>query len=247
MRLRIDVAGSSYVGLDRRRNEDAIHVGRRLFAVADGLGNHGAGDVASATAIEAVRRYDEVVEPHALPVVLGQAVRAANNALRQRIAADPGLAGMGTTLVALLSAGAAAALANVGDSRAYLLPAPDLRRGRRTIQITEDHLYRHLIAGAAEVPNLSDRLTRFLDGCPDGRSADITVLTLTPGDRILLCSDGLSSYVSHDHLHTTLAASASPQQAVDRLVTSALGRGGPDVSVIVLFIRNNRVNLDYSG
>lgn len=237
MSLRIDVAGSCHVGLGRRRNEDAIHVGRCLFAVADGLGNHGAGDVASTTVIEAVRRYDRAVDPVALPVVLGEAVQAANSAVRHRVAAAPSLAGMGTTLVALLSAGTAAALANVGDSRAYLLPATGPQRDR-TIQITEDHLYRNLVAGAAGVPHLSDKLTRFLDGHPDGRSSDITVLALASGDRILLCSDGLSSYVSPEHLHTTLAAAATPQQAVDRLLASALTQGGPDVSAIVLHVRD---------
>ncbi|WP_025619683.1 PP2C family protein-serine/threonine phosphatase [Salinispora cortesiana] len=238
MSLRIDVAGSCHLGLGRRRNEDAIHVGRCLFAVADGLGNHGAGDVASATVIEAVRRYDREVEPGALPVVLGEAVQAANRAVRHRVAAEPGLAGMGTTLVALLSAGSAAALANIGDSRAYLLPATGPQRGR-TIQITEDHLYRHLVAGAGEVPNLSDKLTRFLDGHPDGRSPDIIVLPLTCGDRILLCSDGLSSFVSPEHLHATLATAATAQQAVDRLVASALTEGGQDVSAIVLHVRDD--------
>ncbi len=213
-------------------------MGRCLFAVADGLGNHGAGDVASATVIEAVRRYDREVEPGALPVVLGEAVQAANRAVRHRVAAEPGLAGMGTTLVALLSAGSAAALANIGDSRAYLLPATGPQRGR-TIQITEDHLYRHLVAGAGEVPNLSDKLTRFLDGHPDGRSPDIIVLPLTCGDRILLCSDGLSSFVSPEHLHATLATAATAQQAVDRLVASALTEGGQDVSAIVLHVRDD--------
>lgn len=115
------------------------------------------------------------------------------------------------------SPGTAAALANVGDSRAYLLAATGPQRDR-TIQIAEDHLYRNLVAGAAEVPNLSDKLTRCLDGHPDGRSPDVTLLALASGDRILLCSDGLSCYVSPEYLHTTLATA---QLAVDRLIASA--------------------------
>ncbi|WP_019900482.1 PP2C family protein-serine/threonine phosphatase [Salinispora arenicola] len=239
MTVRIDVAGGRHVGLGRQRNEDAIHVGRWLFAVADGLGNHGAGDVASATAIEAARRYDRVVDPDALPVVLGQAVHAANDALGRRVEAEPGLAGMGTTLVALLRTGAAAALANVGDSRAYHLRGLGSPHSATT-QITEDHLYRHLVADAADMPNLSDKMSRYLDGCPGGQSADITLLTLTPGDRILLCSDGLSSYLSHERLHTTLATSATPRRAVDQLTASALAQGGPDASAVIIFVRNGR-------
>jgi protein phosphatase len=233
--LNVEAAGGSHVGLVRRRNEDAIHVGHSLFAIADGLGGHVAGDVASSTAIEAVRRYDQAVSPDALPVALGQAVNAANKALRQRIEADPDLAGMGTTLVAMLRSGDTVALANVGDSRAYLLRGSNPLHGQTT-QITEDHLYKHLVADAADVPNLPDRLARFLDGRTDGRSPDITLLTLVPTDRILLCTDGLSSYVPHDQIHATLATSVTPQEAVKRLIASALSHGGPDnVTVAVIY------------
>ncbi|SCF21180.1 Protein phosphatase 2C [Micromonospora haikouensis] len=182
-----------------------------------------------------MRQYDQAVEPGALPVVLGQAVNAANHALRQRIEAEPSLAGMGTTLVAMLRAGTAVALANVGDSRAYLLRGG--QQHGQTTQITEDHLYKHLVAEAANVPHLPDRLARFVDGRQDGRAPDITLLTLAPGDRLLLCTDGLSSYVPHDLLHSALATSTSTQEAVDRLIASALDQGGPDnVTVVVIFV-----------
>ncbi|MGC4808668.1 PP2C family protein-serine/threonine phosphatase [Micromonospora sp. DT233] len=231
------------MGLVRKRNEDAAYLGGFLFAVADGLGGHVAGDVASSTAIEAVRQYDQAVDPVALPVVLGQAVNAANHALRRRVEAEPDLAGMGTTLVAMLRAGATVALANVGDSRAYLLHGG--QQHGQTTQITEDHLYKHLVAEAADVPHLPDRLARFLDGRQDGRAPDITLLTLEPGDRILLCSDGLSSYVPHDLLHSALATSATAEEAVDRLIASALNLGGPDnVTVVVIFVSPH---IDVSG
>lgn len=233
--LSVEVSGGSHIGLVRRRNEDASYLGDFLFAVADGLGGHVAGDVASSTAIEAVRQYDHVVDADALPVVLGQAVNAANRALRLRIEAETDLAGMGTTLVAMLRAGANVALANVGDSRAYLLRGG--QQHGQTTQITEDHLYKHLVAEAASVPNLPDRLARFLDGRQDGRAPDITLLTLIPGDRLLLCTDGLSSYVPHGFLHSALATSATAQEAVDRLIASALAQGGLDnVTVTVIFV-----------
>src|SRR5437762_1941730 len=113
--LGVDVTGRTHVGLVRRRNEDSLYVGRSLFAVADGLGGHPAGDIASATVIDALRPHDHLVEPAELPAVLGRAVSTANQALQQRIATDPTLAGMGSTLVAMLCSSTAAVLANVGD------------------------------------------------------------------------------------------------------------------------------------
>ncbi|MFG1892129.1 PP2C family protein-serine/threonine phosphatase [Micromonospora sp. NPDC049051] len=229
--LRLEQAGGSHVGYVRRRNEDSIYLGRSLIAVADGLGGHVAGDVASSTVIETLRQYDQEVDQHFLPTALGQAVNAASNALRARIASEPGLAGMGTTLVAMLLNGTSAALANIGDSRAYRLHRPT----GHTTQITEDHVYGLLVADAADVPNLPERLARFLDGRPDGRSPDITLLTLTPGDRFLLCSDGLSSYVPEHLVHAVLADASTPKQAVDRLIVLALDHGGPDnVTVAVV-------------
>jgi protein phosphatase len=236
--LRIESAGDSHLGFVRRRNEDAIHLGHFLIAVADGLGGHVAGDVASSTAIDALRQYDQEVESGSPADVLGRAVNGANDALRRRIKAEPELAGMGTTLVAMLVSGTTAALANVGDSRAYLLHGQGPQRGQTT-QITEDHLYGHLVADAADVPNLPERLARFLDGRPDGRSPDITLLTLQPGDRYLLCSDGLSSYVPLELIHAALAATPSPAEAVDRLITTALDHGGPDnITVAVIDIQS---------
>jgi serine/threonine protein phosphatase PrpC len=230
--LTVRAAGRSHVGLVRRRNEDALYVGQSLFAVADGLGGHPAGDVASAVAIEALRPYDRPTESPELAATLGRAVRSANDALRQRIAADAQLAGMGTTLVALLCAGTRAALANIGDSRAYLL------RGRgtasETVRITEDHTYGALVAGADAVPGLPDTLARWLDGRADGRSPDLTFWEVRPTDRFLLCSDGLSSYVPLDRINAVLASSPDPSEAVDRLVSLALDNGGPDNITVIL-------------
>ena len=230
-------AGRTHVGLVKRRNEDAMYFGRFLFAVADGLGGHVAGDVASGTAITALRPYDRAADPDELADVLGQAVSEINAALRTRVAAEKGLAGMATTLVAMLLSGDQAVLANVGDSRAYLLRrqegSGELKR------LTEDHTYRHLVADAGTVPNLPERLARFLDGRTDGRSPDLTPLRLAAGDRYLLCSDGLSSYVPRQLIHAAAAADHSPDVVADRLVTLALDHGGPDnVTVLVVDIND---------
>ncbi len=235
--ISIDAAARSHVGLVRRRNEDSFYCGQRLFAVADGLGGHVGGDVASATAINAMKPYDRPTRAADLTTVLGRAISAADQALRQRIRQRPEVAGMGTTVVAVLQSDNAAALANVGDSRGYLMSDTGID-GRVLMQVTEDHTYQHLVSDAATVPDLAERLTRFLDGRKDGRSPDLVTLPLRPGDRILLCSDGLSSYVRPEVIQAALNSLDDPAETADRLITSALEVGGPDnVTVIVLDVR----------
>lgn len=230
--LTVATAGRTHVGHVRRRNEDASYVGEHFVAVADGLGGHVGGDIASPTVIDAVQAYDRAVEPGELPDLLGTAVAAASAALRRRVVAEPELRTMGSTLVALAWSGSAAALANVGDSRAYRY------RDGKTAQLTEDHLFRHLVTGAERVPTLPDRLTRFLDGRPGGRSADITTHELRPGDRWLLCSDGLSSYVPHDAIHAVLASLVGADEAAEHLIELALEAGGKDnVTVVLVDVR----------
>lgn len=128
-------------------------------------------------------------------------------------------------------------LANVGDSRAYLLRG--WNTGGEMRQITEDHTYQHLIADAATVPNLPERLSRFVDGRPDDRSPDITTWQLSAGDRFMLCSDGLSSYVARESIDRVLRSSDRPSEAVDRLVSLALDHDGPDnITVIVMDVQD---------
>ncbi len=237
MTLTLQSAARTEIGRVRRRNEDSLYAGRSLFAVADGLGGHTAGDVASNTVIETLRTYDREVDPTALPDVLGHAVTAANLALRRKTEDDPALAGMGTTLVAMLWSETAGVLANVGDSRIYRLRRKNaaLDASSKLTQLTEDHTYEHLVADAADVPNLPARLARFLDGRADGRSPDLTAVELQPGDRFLLCSDGLSSVVPHELISASLSSSSDPNSASESLVALALDHGGPDnVSVIVI-------------
>lgn len=238
MTLAVEAAARTHVGLARRRNEDAAYVGQWLAAVADGLGGHVAGDIASATVIEALQSLDHKVDPADLPAELGGAVNAANRALRRKIDAAPDVAGMGSTLVALLWSGNVAVLANVGDSRAYWLRDVSSQgplNGGRMVQITEDHIYGNLVADASGVPNLPERITRFLDGRTDGRSPDLTIKDLRAGDRFLLCSDGLSGVVPHDLIHDTLGSGRSPDETAERLIALAIEHGGPDnITVIVI-------------
>ncbi|MFE3454987.1 PP2C family protein-serine/threonine phosphatase [Nonomuraea sp. NPDC059194] len=236
MSLTVQAAARTHVGLVRQRNEDRFYAGKSLFAVADGLGGHIAGDIASATVIDVLRLHDHQAKAADLPNILGKAVHAANEALRRRIEAEPALVGMGTTLVAMLLSEATAVLANVGDSRAYLLRSADSHScdTSQLTQLTEDHTYGNLVAEAASVPNLLERISRFLDGRIDGRSPDLTTRDLRPGDRVLLCSDGLSSVVPHELVRDALSSIRSPEDTADRLIALAIDHGGPDNITLVV-------------
>ena len=222
-------AAASEAGLVRRNNEDAAYSGAWLFAVADGMGGHAAGEVASAAVIESLSAYDTDVGADALLEVLGHAVMEANAEVARRAAEDPMRFGMGTTLTAMLWSGNTAALVHIGDSRAFRL-----RHGRLR-QITEDHVLGNLVSNAGP---LAPVLSRYLDGRPD-RSPDLGLRELLTGDRYLICSDGLSPVVSDEAIGAVLAAAADPADAVHQLVALAEEAGGPDnVSVIVIDVRD---------
>jgi protein phosphatase len=221
-------AAASETGLVRQNNEDAAYAGRWLFAVADGLGGHAAGEVASAAVIQTLRPHDAEVPPSALLEVLGREVAEANREVARQAAEDPARRGMGTTLTAMLFSGDRAAVAHIGDSRAFRLRDGQLR------QITEDHTIGKLVWDA---DFLAPVLARHLDGRPD-RSADLGVRDLRAGDRYLLCSDGLSPVVDDRTLRDVLTLAANPADAICQLVDLAEDAGGPDnVTVVVIDVR----------
>lgn len=215
------VAAATSTGLVRKQNEDSAYVGRWLCAVADGLGGHAAGDVASAAVIDAIRMFDVAAgAPEELTTILAAAVREANHRLAAKVAAAPGLAGMGSTLTALLWSGTNVAIANIGDSRAYLLRNGTLR------QITEDHVVAKLVA--APMPSeIGGYLVRFLDGRP-GWSPDLTLREVKPGDRYLVCSDGLSGVLDADAIRDVLAGTADLDSALEALTRLTYEAGAPD-------------------
>lgn len=227
MTLALRYAARSDVGLIRTNNEDAVYAGPRLLAVADGMGGHAAGDVASAVTIATLAPLDDDEPPADLLGALSQAIRQANDQLRQMMEADDELDGMGTTLTALLLGGNRLGLAHIGDSRAYLL------RDGELAQITDDHtlVQRYVDEGQldeADVPLHPQRsvILRVLNGRPDDE-ADLSIREARVGDRYLLCSDGLSGVVSKDTICETLKI-PDPDQAVDALVNLALRGGAPD-------------------
>jgi protein phosphatase len=234
MTLALRYAARSHAGLLRSLNEDSVYAGPRLLAVADGMGGHAAGEVASAVAIASLAPLDEDVPGADLLAALRDAAMTANEHLRAMAHADGELTGMGTTLVALLFSGARVGLAHVGDSRCYLL-----REGELT-QITHDHTLVQALVDEGRISEEEARshpqkavITRVMDGRPDV-ALDLSVREVRVGDRYLVCSDGLTGPVgSLDTLREALLL-PDPQEAVDRLVQLALRGGGPDnVTVVV--------------
>jgi len=227
-RLTLAAAAASETGLVRENNEDAAYSGRWLFAVADGLGGHAAGEVASAAVIESLSSHDAEVAPDILLETVGLAIAEANREVARRVAADPSRKGMGTTLTAMLWSGDRAALAHIGDSRAFRL------REGRLHQITEDHTIGKLVSDA---DFLAPVLSRHLDGRPD-RSPDLSLRELRVGDRYLLCSDGLSPVVNSGAIRDVLVSAPTPPEAVRQLSALVEEAGGPDnFTMVVIDVR----------
>lgn len=226
-------AARSDRGLIRDGNQDSVYAGPRLLAVADGMGGMAAGDVASNIVIAAMAPLDEDVPGDAMVDALRSAVETANQQLRDTVDANPQLEGMGTTLTAMLFSGSKLGMVHIGDSRAYLL------RDREFTQITKDDTYVQMLVdegriSAEEASSHPQRslLTRAMDG--RDIDPDYSVRQVLPGDRYLLCSDGLSGVVSADTIADTLRDYPEHQQCVERLVALALRGGGPDnITVIV--------------
>src|SRR5947208_8760194 len=233
MTLTLRYAARSDRGLIRDGNQDSVYAGPRLLAVADGMGGMAAGDVASNVVIAAMAPLDEDVPGDALLDSLRSAVETANQQLRDAVDANPAMEGMGTTLTAMLFSGSKFGTIHIGDSRAYLL------RDGEFVQVTKDDTYVQMLVddgriSAEEASSHPQRslLTRALDG----RDIDpeYSVRQALPGDRYLICSDGLSGVVSAETIAQTMREYVDPAQCVDRLVQLALRGGGPDnVTVIV--------------
>ncbi|WP_051198335.1 PP2C family protein-serine/threonine phosphatase [Gordonia shandongensis] len=220
-------------GLVRSNNEDSVYAGARLLALADGMGGHAAGEVASQLVIGALRSLDNDQPGGDMLTALGQATAEGNAAIAAQVVAQPELEGMGTTLTAILFDGNRIGLCHVGDSRGYMYRGGDLTQitrddtfvqtlvdeGRITPEQAHSHPQRSLImralTGQEVEPTLSMREARA-------------------GDRYLICSDGLSDVVSEETLADTLGSIADHRDCADRLIELALRSGGPDnVTVIV--------------
>ena len=228
MTLVLRYAVRSDVGLLREGNEDSAYAGPRLLAVADGMGGHAAGEVASSLTIASMAKLDSEPPGGDMLAELASAVVAANARLQEMIIANPEVEGMGTTLTALFWSDGHAAVCHIGDSRGYLLREGEL------YQITHDHtLVQSLVdEGRISADDVSTHPQRsLLLRALDGRSVaepDLSVHDGQAGDRYLLCSDGLSGVVSDETLRETLDTIEDPEAVTRQLIELALHGGGPD-------------------
>lgn len=225
-------------GLFREVNEDSLLVGRTVFAVADGMGGHAAGEVASAAALRPLKAIDATTydDPDAATDALADAVREANSLVIAKAAEDPELRGMGTTLTTVMVRNRQLHLAHVGDSRAYLL------RDGLLEMLTQDHTLVHeLVMKGQLTPEEADShpqrsvVTRAV-GVEPVIDVDFMVepLELRPGDQVLLCSDGLTGPVSESLIAEILNTEPDGTIACQRLIDAANAGGGPDNITCVL-------------
>jgi PPM family protein phosphatase len=234
---------SSFAGTDvgrlRSGNEDSHLRGRTVFAVADGLGGHQGGEVASAMAVEPLAALDghAFADAREAAEALAEAIREANLAILRRARSDPELWGMGTTVTAAAVAGdRVLQLAHVGDSRAYLL-----RAGAPLRQLTIDHtvvqeaVARGLLTRQqAAVHPQRGVVTRAVGLDPQVPVDLPEPLELEPGDQVLLCSDGLTEVVDDEPIAAVLASQADGDDACSALIAAANQGGGPDNVTVVL-------------
>ena len=228
--LRFSGAGVSDVGSVRDHNEDSAFVGPYLALVADGVGGAAAGEIASATVTYAVAATLAERHGHDLDLLVRTAVSTARHLLCEGVAADPARAGMASTLSLLACDGERVLLAHLGDSRIFV------SRSGRLRQVTRDHTYvQDLVLAGDLTPAAARRhpwrnvITRSLNGDPftPDPEPDLLELRLTPGDRILVCSDGLTDFVSDERIEEVLEL-ADAHAAAAVLTQSALLAGGAD-------------------
>ncbi len=241
MTHQIRYAARSDKGLIRSNNQDSVYAGDSLLVVADGMGGHAAGDMASRLVVGAFVPLDERDGGGDLLRALAKATRAGNSAIAEVVHRNPGLDGMGTTVTALLFDGGRLGMAHVGDSRAYLYRDGVLH------QLTHDDTFVQSLIDDGRItqeeathhPQRS-LLLRALNGTEVDPS--LSIREVTAGDRYLICSDGLPAVVSAEAIAETLGANQDPDATSDALVQLALVGGGPDnITVIVADVMDTGV------
>ncbi len=239
----ISCFGRTDTGMVRKKNEDnfCIQPGQKLFVVADGMGGHQGGEVASQTAIECLAK---IFTPSTVTVISGNSeeirhtmlnsFRRCNKAVMDKAEADENLKGMGSTLVACLIDGNTAYVCHVGDVRCYRID------GHKMTQITKDHSVVAEQAGKDASENTAPKISRSMVtraiGFPFIKEPDFNIVPLAREDKILLCSDGLWSMVSDNEIETIIRQAATAEEACDRLVNQANQAGGRDnITAVTVF------------
>ncbi|KMK65222.1 PP2C family serine/threonine-protein phosphatase [Puniceibacterium sp. IMCC21224] len=227
-------AGLTHAGLVRERNEDSILTdpSGALWAVADGMGGYGHGDVASDIVID---RLSQVAD-HALA---GQALRArlteANREILARVR-EPGMDQMGSTVVAALIQNSVATIAWAGDCRAYLMRHGTLRLLTRDHTVVQEMVEQGLLRDDDRDHHPESHVVTRAIGCEPDVEIDTTTVPLVPGDRMMLCSDGLTACLTEQDIAGHMRQATTPQVLCNALVVAALEAGAPDnVSVVSVF------------
>ena len=226
----------SHTGKVRSNNQDSGYSGSNLFVVADGMGGHAGGDVASSLAVGRLEILDHpFASPPEAERALRDAITDAAGELSDTVRMRPELAGMGTTVSALVMVDDYAVIAHIGDSRIYLF------RDDALTQITTDHTFVQRLVDSGRITPEEARfhprrsvLMRVLGDMDTDPEVDTFIMPTQPGDRWLLCSDGLSGVVDDPHTAKTLAAGLAPGRTADSLLKQALDAGAPDNVTIVL-------------
>jgi serine/threonine protein phosphatase PrpC len=253
--LQLIVSARTDQGLVRPNNEDNFYVAeeRDILVVADGMGGHASGEVASKMAIDIIRDSVHSESGENEPIIgkynddysdvtnrIGSAMRLANMAIYEASQNDPRWQGMGTTLAAVAVNDKRLSIGHVGDSRVYLIRAGDIA------QLTDDHtlVYEQvkreiMTKEEADVSDMKNLLTRAVGIRPEVE-VDLDELTLADGDILILCTDGLSSMVTDDDILSVVISVEDPSVACDRLVDLANNNGGQDnITVIVAYLKKS--------
>ncbi|WP_345472003.1 protein phosphatase 2C domain-containing protein [Glutamicibacter ectropisis] len=235
MALKLKFAAKSDVGRIRKKNDDSAYAGEYLAVLADGMGGHVGGDVASASTVLDLVHLDhaDIVDPqNALP----DEIQAANLVLNELVGANPKLSGMGTTVTSLLLSGSTLHMAHIGDSRAYRLKHDNFE------QISRDHTFVQRLVdegrikpAEAEVHPHKNVLLRVLGDSDASPELDVQQIEAEPGERWMLCSDGLTDAVPLPIIEQIIRSTKDMDEAVNDLVAITLKNGAPDNVTVVMF------------
>jgi PPM family protein phosphatase len=233
MTLQLKYVAHSEIGLIRKNNQDSGFASPHLLVVADGMGGAAAGDLASAVAIDTVRKIEAPTDGRQMLDVLAHAIHDANDKIAELIESDVSLEGMGTTLTGAMFDGVEIGLAHIGDSRAYLF------RDGRLERLTHDHTWVQSLVDDGKISEIEaamhphrSLLLKVLNGQPTN-DPDLAMVPVKAGDRLMFCSDGVCGLIDDDVIEAALQI-PDLDQAVERLVAESLREGGIDnITVIV--------------
>ncbi len=237
--MELIAAGKTDTGIVRSNNEDNFIVDekRGLLVVADGMGGHAAGEIASKIAVSVISEhllgrqrffgeYNNLYSPSTNN--LNSALRLANSAILEAAASSPQLHGMGTTVAAAMICGNRLTIAHIGDSRVYLVRSGNIEQLTDDHSVVNEQVNRHLITPEEAANSLSKNyLTKAL-GISADMEADLSELTLLSGDILLLCTDGLSNMVTDEKMLEAIMLAHKPAAICDLLISKANEEGGKD-------------------